>query len=164
MIEYRLAYLRLSKQHIVYRAHIPRASSTAEIRQTARQLIDDLIDQQLDLILCILSTERESQLIRFIKDLSSSTISHRLLNRTNWWFASRLGDIRHASFFPRIYTANEDRRRLLSHFSSSSMKILFNAIVRTYIRLPMSSFVFGSTSCHSQPTMHQLSKTHMFIQ
>ena len=164
MTEYRLSYLRIAKQHIIYRAHLPRVSATSELRRTARKVIFDLAHLQLDLILCIMSTERELQLVRLIKDFHSQAISDLLLNRTSWWFASRLGENRSGNHFPKIYTASEDRRYLLSHFASTSVKILFTAVLRTYIRLPISSAVFGSTSCTSQSSVHQLSRTRLFMQ
>ena len=163
MIEYRLAYLRLAKQHIIYRAHLPRVSLLFNLRPTARQIITDLTELNIDVILCVMSTERELQFVRLIKEFSTLSETNLLLNKTSWWFASRLGEIRNLTYFPKIYTANEDRRRLLSHFSSSNMKILLNAVIRTYIRLPISSLFIGTTNCAIQQTMHQLRKTHMFI-
>jgi hypothetical protein len=164
MTEYRLSYLRIAKQHVIYRAHLPRVSATSTLHRTARKIIVDLTHLQVDLILCIMSTERELQLVRLIKDFSSPLVSDLLLNRTSWWFASRLGENRSGNQFPKIYTANEDRRYLLSHFASTSMKILLNAVLRTYIRLPVSSAVFGTTSCISQSSVSQLTRTRLFIQ
>ena len=164
MTEYRLSYLRIAKQHIIYRAHLPRVSATSTLHRTARRIIFDLVHLQLDLILCIMSTERELQFVRLIKDSTSPSVTDLLLNRTSWWFASRLGENRSGNHFPKIYTANEDRRYLLSHFASSSMKILLGAVLRTYIRLPISSVVFGTTSCTSQSSLQQLTRTRLFIQ
>jgi hypothetical protein len=127
-------------------------------------MITDLTELSIDAILCVMSTERELQFIRLIKELGTVSETNLLLNKTSWWFASRLGEIRNLTYFPKIYTANVDRRRLLSHFSSSSMKILLNAVIRTYIRLPISSLFIGSTNCAIQQSGHQLRKTHMFIQ
>ncbi|CAF2992186.1 unnamed protein product [Rotaria sp. Silwood2] len=163
MVEYRLSYLRLAKQHIIYRAHLPRISLLYDLHHRARKIISDLKQLNIDLILCMMSTERELQFIRLIKEFNISSEMNFLLNKTSWWFASRLGEIRNLTYFPKIYTANEDRQRLLGQFSSSSMKILLNAIIRTYIRLPISSFFIGTTNCASQHNMHQLTKTHMFI-
>ncbi len=163
MIEYRLSYLRLAKQHIIYHAHIPRISLLYDLHHQARKIISDLTQLNIDLILCVMSSERELQFLRLIKKFSTETEINFLLNQTSWWFASRLGEIRHLTYFPKIYTANEDRRRLFSHFSSSSMKIVLNAILRTYIRLPISSLFMGTTNCAMQQNIHQLGKTHMFI-
>jgi hypothetical protein len=167
MIEYRLSYLRLAKQHIVYRAQLPRISLSHEFRRTARTIIYDLTKVDIDLIFCVMSTERELQFIRLIKEIGSLSISQLLLNRTSWWFASRLGETHGSNYFPKIFTASEDRRRTLSHFSSTTMKILLNAVLRTYIRLPntssVSSLFIGPTSCDIQLNVHQLRKTHMFI-
>jgi hypothetical protein len=164
MVEYRLSYLRVAKQHIIYQAHLPRVSLLFDLRHTARKIITDLTEINIDAILCVMSTERELQFIRLIKDLGTVSETNLLLNKTSWWFASRLGEIRNLTYFPKIYTANVDRRRLLSHFSSSSMKILLNAVIRTYIRLPISSLSIGATNCAIQQTVHQLRKTHMFIE
>jgi hypothetical protein len=164
MVEYRLSYLRIAKQHIIYQAHLPRVSLLFDLRHTARKIITDLTELSIDAILCVMSTERELQFIRLIKELGTVSETNLLLNKTSWWFASRLGEIRNLTYFPKIYTANVDRRRLLSHFSSSSMKILLNAVIRTYIRLPISSLFIGSTNCAIQQSGHQLRKTHMFIQ
>ena len=135
MVEYRLAYLRLAKQHIVYRAQLPRVSLSQELRRSARIIIYDLTQIDIDLILCIMSTERELQFVRLIKELGSVSITQLLLNRTSWWFASHLGETHDFNYFPKIYTASADRRRTLSHFSVTSMKILLNAVLKTYIRL-----------------------------
>jgi hypothetical protein len=164
MTEYRLSYLRLSKQHIIYQAYIPRVSNLYNLHYSARKIISDLTKINIDLILCVMSTERESQFIRLIKRLSTNFESNLLLNQTKWWFTSRLDDIRNATYFPKIYTANEDRRRLLSHFSITSMKILINAILKTYIRLPISSLFISPTSCAIPQNRYQLEKTQMFIQ
>jgi hypothetical protein len=164
MTEYRFSYLRIAKQHIIYQAQIPRVSDLYELHHSARKIISDLTRINIDLILCILSTERESQFIRLIKRLSTNSESNILLNQTKWWFASRLDDIRNMTYFPKIYTANEDRRRLLSHFSVTVMKILLNAILKAYIRLPLSSFFMSPTSCGIQQNTYQLQKTQMFIQ
>jgi hypothetical protein len=164
MVEYRLSYLRITKQHIIYQAHIPRVSNLYNLHRSARKIISDLTKINIDLILCVMSTERESQFIRLIKQLGTIYESNLLLNKTKWWFASRLDDIRNATYFPKIYTANEDRRRLLSHFSSTVMKILLNAILRTYIRLPISSLFMSPMTCAVQQNKYQLKKTQMFIQ
>lgn len=163
MIEYRFSYLRLAKQHIIYRAHIPRISLLYDLHHKAKKIINDLINLNIDLIFCIMSTEREVQFIRLIKELSTITESDLLLNRTSWWFASRLGEIRNLTYFPKIYTANEDRKRLFSHFSNLAMKILLNATITTYIRLPSSSLSIGTNNCSTQQNIHELEKTHMFI-
>jgi hypothetical protein len=167
MVEYRLSYLRFAKQDIIYRAHLPRISLTHELRRTARVIIYDLAQIDIDLILCIMSTEREFQFVRLIKELGSPAIAQLLLNRTSWWFASRLGETNVFNYFPKIFTASEDRRRTLSQFSSTTMKILSNAVIRTYIRLPnistISSLFIGSTTCDMRSNIHQLRKTHMFI-
>jgi len=164
MVEYRLSYLRIAKQHIIYQAHLPRVSLLFDLRHTARKIITDLTELNIDAILCVMSTERELQFIRLIKELGTVSETNLLLNKTSWWFASRLGEIRNLTYFPKIYTANVDRRRLLSHFSSSSMKILLNAVIRTYIRLPISSLFIGATNCAIQQSVHQLRKTRMFIE
>ncbi|CAF4544094.1 unnamed protein product, partial [Rotaria magnacalcarata] len=69
------------------------------------------------------------------------------------------------NYFPKIFTASEDRRRTLSNFSSTSMKILLNAVIKTYIRLPntstISSLLIGSPTCDSRPNQQQLRKTQM---
>ncbi|CAF4504812.1 unnamed protein product [Rotaria sp. Silwood1] len=163
MVEYRLSYLRLAKQHILYRAHLPRISLVYDLHHRARKIISDLRKLNIDLILCMMSTERELQFIRFIKEFSISSDMDFLLNKTSWWFASRLGEIRNLTYFPKIYTAHEDRQRLLGQFASSSMKILLNAVIRTYIRLPTSSLFIGSNNCAIQQNIHQLTKTYMFI-
>jgi hypothetical protein len=167
MVEYRLSYLRLAKQNIVYRAQLPRVSLSHELHRTARIIIHDLTQIDIDLILCIMSTERELQFIRLIKELGSLSITQLLLNRTSWWFASRLGETHGLNYFPKIFTASEDRRRTLSHFSSTSMKILLNAVLRTYISLSnistISSLLIGPTTCDMQLNLYQLTKTHMFI-
>ena len=167
MVEYRFAYLRLAKQHIVYRAQLPRVSLSRELRRTARTIIHDLTQMNIDLIFCILSTEREFQFVRLVKESGSSYISQLLLNRTSWWFASRLGETHGLNYFPKIFTASEDRRRTLSHFSSTSMKMLLNAVLRTYLRLPnvstASATLIGPPRCDSLSTGDQLRRTHMFI-
>ena len=167
MVEYRFTYLRLAKQHIVYRAQLPRVSLSHELRRAARTIIHDLTQINIDLIFCVMSTERESQFVRLIKESGSSYISQLLLNRTSWWFASRLGETHGLNYFPKIFTASEDRRRTLSHFSSTSMKMLLNAVLRTYIRLPnistASSTLIGPTHCDIPLTGDQLRRTHMFI-
>ncbi|CAF1117625.1 unnamed protein product [Rotaria sordida] len=164
MIEYRLTYLHLAKQHIIYRAHLPRISLLFNLHHRVRKIIFDLKQLNIDLILCIMSTERELQFIRFIKEYNISSEMDFLLNKTSWWFASRLGEIRNLTYFPKIYTANEDRQRLLGQFSSSSIKILLNAVIKTYIRLPISSSLFiGTSNCAIQQNLYQLTKTHLFI-
>jgi hypothetical protein len=167
MVEYRLSYLRLAKQHIVYQAQLPRISLSYELQRKARIIIYDLTQIDIDLIFCIMSTERELQFVRLIKELGSSSITQLLLNRTSWWFASRLGEVHGLNYLPKIFTASEDRRRTLSHFSSTSMKVLLNAVLRTYIRLSnistISSLIIGPTTCDARLNVHQLRKTHMFI-
>ena len=163
MIEYRFAYLSLAKQFIVYRAHLPRVSRVYELRRSARKIIADLAELQIDLVLCLLSTEREIHLVRLIKEVGSVSITQLLLNRTSWWFASGLGEFRTESYMPKIYTANEDRRRLLGQFSMSTMRILLNAVLRTYNSLPVSFEQIGSTNCTRQSTAAQLTRTNMFI-
>jgi hypothetical protein len=167
MVEYRLSYLRLAKQHIIYKAQLPRISLSNELRRTARTIIYDLTKLDMDLILCIMSTERELQFVRLIKELGSSSISQLLLNRTSWWFASRLGETHSLNYFPKIFTASEDRRRTLSHFSSMSMKILLNAVLKTYVRLSnvssLSTLLIGPATCDTRLNVFQLRKTHMFI-
>ena len=165
MVEYRLTYLRLSKQHIVYRAQLPRVSLAHELRRSARTIIADLVRIDIDLIFCVLSTDRELQLVRLVKELGSTSVNQLLLNRTSWWFASRLGESHGFNYFPKIFTASEDRRRTLSHFSVTSMKILLNAVLRTYIRLPhLPTSSIGPANCATQLHGHQLRKTQMFIQ
>ena len=164
MLEYRFTYLRIAKQHIIYQAQLPRVSDQYELHHSARKIITDLTRINIDLILCVLSTERESQFIRLIKRLSTDSERHILLNQTKWWFASRLDDIRNTTYFPKIYTANEDRRRLLSHFSITVMKILLNAILKAYTRLPLSSAFMSPMSCGIQQNTYQLQRTQMFIQ
>lgn len=164
MIEYRLSYLRIAQQHIVYRAHLPRISLASKLHRSMEQMIGELTSLKVDLILCLMSSERELQLLSFIQNLSSPTISDLLLNRTSWWFASRLGDNRSHIVTPMTYTASEDRRRLFSNFSSSSMKLFLNAVLRTYIRLPISSARVGSKNCRSEATEEQLRRTQIFVQ
>jgi hypothetical protein len=164
MTEYRLSYLRLAKQYIIYRAHLPRISLLYNLPSRARKIITDLTKINIDLILCIMSTEREAQFIRLIKEYSTPSELDFLVNKTSWWFASRLNDIRNATYFPKIYTAKEDRRRLLSHFSSSIIKILFNAVIKTYIRLPISSLFIGTTDCAIHQNIYELKRTLMFIE
>ncbi|CAF0771859.1 unnamed protein product [Rotaria sordida] len=167
MVEFRLSYLRLAKQHVVYRAQLPRISLSNEFRRTARTIITDLTQINIDLILCIMSTERETQFVRLIKEFGSLPIIQLLLNRTSWWFASRLDETHDFNYLPRIFTASEDRRRTLSNFSSTSMKILLNAVLKTYIHLPnlstKSSLLIGPSSCDRQLNVYQLKKTHTFI-
>lgn len=168
MVEYRLSYLRLAKQYIVYRAQFPRISLNQELRRRARIIIYDLTQINVDLIFCIMSTERELQFVRLIKEVGSSWTNQLLLNRTSWWFASRLGEKHELNYFPKIFTASEDRRRTLSHFSSTSMKILLNAVIRTYNRLfnsfsQSSSMLIGPASCDIQISGEQLRKTEIFI-
>ncbi|CAF1181412.1 unnamed protein product [Adineta ricciae] len=163
MVEHRLTYLRLAKQHIIYRAHLPRVSLLFDLRQSTRKILMDLSELDIDLILCIMSTERELQFLRFIEDFGTSSQIRILLDKTSWWFASRLGEIRNLSYVPKIHTENTDRRNFFSYFSNSSMKILFNAVIRTYIRLPISSSSIGTTNCAIRQSEQQLKKTHMFI-
>ena len=164
MIEYRLSYLRVAKQHIVYRAHLPRISLASQLHRSTEKMIGELTSLKIDLILCLMATERELQLLNFIRNLNSPTISDLLLNRTSWWFASRLGDNQSHIVKPMTYTASEDRRRAYSSFSSSSIKLLLNAVLRTYIRLPISSVRVGSKNCLSEATEEQLRRTQIFVQ
>ena len=164
MTEYRLLYVRLAKQDIIYRAYLPRVSVLNDLHHFTRRIISDLTEINIDVILCIMSTVRESQFMRAIIQLSTNSEANLLLNQTKWWFASRLDEKRNNTYYPKVYSANEDRRRLFSHFSSSIMKILVNAIMKTYIRLPISSFMMGPTKCATPQNAHQLRKTHTFIQ
>jgi hypothetical protein len=167
MVEYRLTYLRLAKQHIVYQAQLPRISLSHEFRRTARVIIYDLTQIDIDLILCIMSSERELQFIRLIREVGSLSITQLLLNRTSWWFASPLGETYDFNYFPKIYTASADRRRTLTHFSITSMRILLNAVLKTYIRLQtvptISTLLIGPTTCDIQLNGYELRKTQMFI-
>ena len=165
MVEYRFSYLRLAKQHIIYRAHLPRVSLTDELRRSARIIIHELLQLNVDLIFCMMSTERELQFVRLIKELGSLWPSQFLLNRTSWWFASRLGETHGLNYFPKIFTASEDRRRTLSHFSSTSMKMLLNAVLKTYLRIPptSTSALIGPTNCDMPLHGEQLRRTQMFI-
>ncbi|CAF0746785.1 unnamed protein product [Rotaria sp. Silwood1] len=167
MVEFRLSYLRLAKQHIIYRAQLPRISLSNEFRRTARTIIYDLTQIDIDLILCVMSTERETQFVRLIKEFGSLSIIQLLLNRTSWWFASRLDETHDFNYLPKTFTASEDRRRTLSNFSSTSMKILLNAVLKTYIHLPnlstTSSLFIGPSTCDSRLNVHQSKKTAMFI-
>ncbi|UJR14140.1 hypothetical protein I4U23_001134 [Adineta vaga] len=163
MVEYRLTYLRLAKQHIIYQAHLPRISLLFNFRQTTRKILTDLSELEIDLILCIMSTERELQFLRFIEEFGSNFEIKVLLYNTSWWFASQIDEIRNLSYVPKTHTEHTDRRKLFSFFSNSSMKILLNAVVRTYIRLPISSSFIGTTNCAIQQSENQLEKTQMFI-
>jgi len=167
MIEYRLTYLRIAKQHIIYRAQFPRISLTSEIRRAAQTIIYDLARIHVDLILCLMSTERELQFVRLINELGSPTISQYLFNQTSWWFASRLYETKKSNFFPNIYTAKENRIKTLSNFPSTSMKILLNSALRTYIRLTnmsgMSSLWIGPSTCDNRLDSQEIKKTQMFI-
>ena len=147
MIEYRVSFFHLIKQHIIYRANLPRISLLYGFRHRARRIISDLVQLDIDLILCMMSTERELQFVHLIKQFGTLSERNLLLNRTSWWFASRLGENRNFTIFPKIYTASEDRERLLSQFARSSIKILLNAILQTYIRLPISNLFIGPKSC-----------------
>lgn len=165
MTEYRLLYTRSAKQDIIYRAYLPRVSvGNSDVQNFTRRILSDLIEIKIDVILCIMSTERESQFMRTIIQLSTDAEADLLLNQTKWWFASRLDEKRDNTYYPKVYSANEDRRRLFSHFSSSIMKILVNAIMRTYSRLPISSSIMGPTKCATPQSVHQLRKTDTFIQ
>lgn len=167
MVEYRLTYLRIAKQHIIYRAQFPRISLSAELRRAAQTIIYDLTRINVDLILCLMSTERELQFVRLINELGSPTISQYLFNQTSWWFASRLYETKKSNFFPNIYTAKENRIKTLSNFPSTSMRILVNSALRTYIRLlnitSMSSLWIGPSTCDNRLNIHQITKTQMFI-
>lgn len=164
MIEYRLSYLRVAKQHIIYRAHLPRISRTSKLHQSIEKMIEELTSLNIDLILCLMSTDRQLQLLNLIQNLSSPTIRDQLLNRTSWWFASRLAENRTHIVTPMTYTAGEDRRRLFNHFSSLSMKTLLNAILRTYIRLPISLIRVGSKNCLTESTNEQIRRTQIFVE
>ena len=161
MIEYRLTYLCLAKQDIIYRAHVPRSWNFS---LTTRKIIGDLRNLEVDLILCLMSSEREIEFLRLIDRLSTKSERNFLLNRTSWWFASRIGEIRNLSFSPMIFTATEDRRRMVNHFTRSNIKILLMVILRTYIRVPYSSLLIGSTNCQQRKSIDQLAKTNLFIQ
>lgn len=167
MVEFRLSYLRLAKQHIVYRAQLPRVSLSHEFNRAVTVVVYDLVRIEIDLILCVMSTERETQFVRLIKEFTAQPIKQLLLNRTSWWFASRLDEAHDFSYFPKVFTASEDRRRTLSNFSSTSMKTLLNAVLKTYIRLPntstVSSLLIGPPTCDSRLHQHELRKTNMFI-
>jgi hypothetical protein len=167
MVEYRLSYLRLAKQNIIYQAQLPRISLSNVLRRTARTIIYDLTKLDIDLILCIMSTEREIQFVRLIRELGSSSITQLLLNRTSWWFTSRLDETYELSYFPKIFTASEDRRRMVTQFASTGVKILLNAILKTYIRLSNTSTLttsfIGPATCDIRLNVFQLRKTHMFI-
>ena len=163
MTEYRLLYVRSAKQDIIYRAYLPRVSLLNELHHSAREIISDLTEIKVDVILCITSTERVTQLMRTIVRLGTPFETNLLLNQTKWWFASRLDNKRGETPFPESYTATEDRREIISHFSSSMMKTLLNAILRTYIRLPISSSIMSPTNCAIPQNAHQLQKTHTFI-
>ncbi|CAF0763066.1 unnamed protein product [Adineta steineri] len=167
MVEYRLSYLRLAKHYIIYQAQLPRISLSHELHYKARIIIYDLTQIDTDLILCIMSTERQLQFVRLIKEYGSLSAMQLLLNRTSWWFASRLGERDGFNYFPKIYTASADRSRTLAHFPSTGLKILLNAIVKTYIRVSnittLSSLYIGPSSCNIQLNEYQLRKTHAFI-
>jgi hypothetical protein len=167
MVEYRLAYLRLAKQHIIYRAQLPRVSLTDELRRTARTIIYDLIQLDIDLILCVMSTERQLQFVHLIKESGSLSVAHFLFNRTSWWFASSFDETHGLNNYLKIYTFSKERQRTLSDFLSGSMKVLLNAVLKTYIRLTnistISTLLIGPTTCDMRLNVHQLRKTHMFI-
>jgi len=76
MVEYRLAYLHVAKQHIIYRAQLPRVSLSDELRRTARTIVYDLIQLDIDLILCVMSTERQLQFVHLIKESGSLSVAH----------------------------------------------------------------------------------------
>ena len=165
MVEFRLSYLRLAKQHIIYQAQLPRIPLSFEFRCTAHTIMYDLTQIDVDLILCIMSTERERRFLHLIRTFGSLSETQLLLNRTSWWFASRLDENYSLNYLPQIFTASEDRRRLLSHFPSTSMKILLKAVLRTYIRLSnLSSSLIGPPTCDIPLDVYQLKKTHTFIQ
>lgn len=163
MIEYRSLYVRSAKQDIIYRGYLPRVSLVNEVYHSAREIISDLIEIKVDVILCITATERVTQLMRAIVQLSTPFEANQLLNQTKWWFASRLDNKRGETPFPDSYTATEDRREIINHFSSTMMKTLLNAILRTYIRLPSSSSIMSPTNCAIPQNVHQLKKTRTFI-
>ena len=163
MTEYRLLYVRQAKQDIIYRAYVPSVSLVSDLHPSIRRIISDLVEVKVDVILCVMSTERVTQFMRAIVNLSTPWESNHLLNHSKWWFASRLDDRRNSTYYPKVYSANEDRDRLFSHFSSSIMKILLNAILRTYIRLPMSSSMMSPAKCAARQSAHQLQRTQTFI-
>lgn len=161
MIEYRLTYLRLAKQDIIYRAHVP---LSLNFYSSTRKIIRDLVNLEIDLILCLMSSEREIEFLRLIDRLSTKIERNFLLNQTSWWFASRIGEIRNLSFSPKIFTATEDRRRMVSHFTRSNLKILLMVIIRTYVRVPYSSVQIGNRNCQQREDINQLKRTNLFIQ
>lgn len=167
MVEYRLSYLRLAKQHIVYRAQLPRVSLSDELRRTARTIIYDLIQHDIDLILCIMSTERQLQFVHLIKETGSIAVANLLFNRTSWWFASSFDETHGLNNYLKIYTFSKERHRTLNEFLSGSLKVLMNAVVKTYLRLlnttTISTSWIGPTSCDTRMNVQQLRKTHLFI-
>ena len=167
MVEYRLSYLRLAKQYIIYRAHLPRISLSYELHRAARIIIYDLTQIDTDLILCFLSTERQLQFIRLIKEYGSVSTVQLLLNRTSWWFASRMTETYGFNYFPKIYTASADRSRTLSHLPSIGIKTVLNAVVKTYIRVSnisvISSLFIGPSTCSRPLDGAHLRKTQAFI-
>ncbi|UJR33028.1 hypothetical protein I4U23_020487 [Adineta vaga] len=90
-----------------------------------------------------------------------------LLNRTSWWFASRMTEPYGFFYLPKIHTAIADRSRTLSHFPTASMKIVINAIIKTYIRVTniphMSSLFIGPPTCDNLLDGSRLKKTQIFI-
>ncbi|CAF0912043.1 unnamed protein product [Adineta ricciae] len=167
MVEYRLSYLRLAKQYIIYRAHLPRISLSYELHRAARVIIYDLTQIDTDLILCLMSTERQLQFLRLIKDYGSVSTVQLLLNRTSWWFASRMNEPFALHYFPKVHTASADRSRTLSHFPSTSIKLVLNAVVKTYVRVTnisyLSSLFIGPSTCDSPLEGSQLKKTQIYI-
>ena len=173
MVEYRLSYLRLARQHIVYRAQLPRVSLSDELRRSARTIIYDLIQTDFDLILCVMSTERQLLFVHLIKETGSSAITNLLFNRTSWWFTSSFDETHGVNNYLKTYTFSKERQRTINEFLSGSLKVLLNAVVKTYLRLlntttttvptsPAPSTI-GPTRCDTPMNVEQLRKTHMFI-
>lgn len=169
MVEYRLSYLRLARQHIVYRAQLPRVSLSDELRRSARTIIYDLIQTDFDLILCVMSTERQLLFVDLIKETGSLAITNLLFNRTSWWFTSSFDETHGVNNYLKTYTFSKERQRTINEFLSGSLKVLLNAVVKTYLRLlntttiPTSSSTIGPTRCDTRMTIEQLRKTHTFI-
>lgn len=165
MVEYRLSYLRLARQHIVYRAQLPRVSLADELRRSARTIIYDLIQTDFDLILCVMSTERQLQFVHLIKETGSVAITNLLFNRTSWWFTSSFDETHGVNNYLKTYTFSKERQRTINEFLSGSLKVLLNAVVKTYLRLlnTTTTSTIGPTRCDTRMNVEQLRKTHAFI-
>lgn len=168
MLEYRLTYLKIAKQFIVYRAQLPRISVNQDFQKAARTIVIELTEANVDLIFCIMSTSRQTQFINSIKQLKSPQINQLLFNETSWWFASRISDAHDVGFLPRILTVTEDRQRAYTHFSIINIKIILNSILKTYNRLcnlypGNSSSLIGPQACDRLNNDEQMKKTQMFI-